>query len=275
MFAHDARMTTKRNGTDAAVIVPYAVFLIVSLAVYSTLSAGFSSALTFSAKLQCLGFVLLVVKVHQSRTVCGLSAQTLAMYAVTLVFRLTSTLVKNGYLPVDRTGDGAYQATEICSLGMVLYLLFCSIWSHRHSYQAEMDTMPGAKYIAASCLLLAMLVHPHLNRSAFFDVAWTTACYLETVSLLPQLWMLSKKGGEVDGMTSHFVVLTTLSRVLSLVFWYHAHGELRPKNGGPNLAGFGIISAHVLQLLLACDFVLVYVKGLIARSRLLLPGNLN
>ena len=30
------------------------------------------------------------------------------------------------------------------------------------------------------------------------------------MALMPQLWMFTKGGGQVDGMTSHFVVMHTL-----------------------------------------------------------------
>merc|ERR1719240_2506095 len=113
----------KAQRADVKVILSYVVFFVGTVTVYNALSAGFSSFLTLGAGLQCLGFVLLAMKVQNQQATTGLSGKTLAMYALTLCFRLSSTVHLNGYLPVDQTGDWAYQAIEICSLALVGYLM--------------------------------------------------------------------------------------------------------------------------------------------------------
>lgn len=44
-----------------------------------------------------------VFEVKYQKTVAGLSSRTLEMYVVFFLFRLGSTLFKNGYLPIDRS----------------------------------------------------------------------------------------------------------------------------------------------------------------------------
>lgn len=274
MFAHDARRSSTKSSVDPWVVGPYTVFMFIIAVVRTTIRVNFSSLLTLSAGLTCLGFVLLVLKVQKQRTVCGLSGKTLLMYAFTFFFRLCSTLMRNGYLPVDQTGDGVYQIIEFCSLGLVVYLGYCVLISHAHTYQSEHDTMPGTRYMIVGCFLLAMLIHPNLNRRFHWDVCWTGACYLETLAMFPQLWMLTKRGGEVDGLTSHFVVLMNVARLSSFYFWYAAYAELRPKNGGYggyNVPGCAVIGAHLLQLLLSMDFLYMYFKSVV-RANSFLPG---
>lgn len=41
-----------------------------------------------------------------------MSSKMLEMYLIQLIFRLSSTLIKGGYLPIDRSGDHIYQARE-------------------------------------------------------------------------------------------------------------------------------------------------------------------
>merc|ERR1740115_554449 len=132
----------KAQVADIKVILSYLVFFVGAFTLYNALSAGFSSFLTLSAGLQCLGFVLLAMKVQNQRAITGLSGKTLAMYALTLCFRLSSTVHLNGYLPVDQTGDWAYQAIEICSLAMVVYLMRCVFVTHRATYQEAQDSVP-------------------------------------------------------------------------------------------------------------------------------------
>merc|ERR1719191_2332312 len=120
------------------------------------------------------------------------------------VFRLTSTMVKNGYLPVDATGDWVYQATDISSLLLVFQLLFFIHERHKATYQAELDTMPIFNVIPG-VVLFACCFHGNLNHSPFFDKMWSIGMWLDTVAMLPQLWMLVAKGGEVEALTANYV----------------------------------------------------------------------
>jgi len=270
MQGSGAATTGKAPVADTKVVLCYLVFFVGAITLYNALSAGFSSFLTLSAGLQCLGFVLLAMKVQNQRATTGLSGKMLAMYAGTLCFRLSSTVHLNGYLPVDQTGDWAYQAIEICSLALTAYLMRCTFITHRSSYQEQHDSFPiTMQQMVMGCFILAVVIHPNLDRWTFFDIMWTTGCYLETISMLPQLWMLSKIG-EVEALASHFVVLSVLARVCSLVFWYRGFAELRPAHGGFNFSGWGVMGAHVAQLLLSCDFVFLYMKSF-GRSKMTLP----
>jgi len=262
----------KAQVADPKVILSYIVFFLGGITLYNALSAGFSSFLTLSAGLQCLGFVLLAMKVQNQRATTGLSGKMLAMYAVTLCFRLSSTVHLNGYLPVDQTGYWAYQAIEICSLALVAYLMRCTFVTHRSTYQEQHDSFPlTIQNMVMGCFILAVLIHPNLDRWTFFDIMWTTGCYLETLSMLPQLWMLSKIG-EVESLASHFVVLSVLARVCSLIFWYRGFAELQPAHGGFNFPGCGVMGAHVAQLLLSCDFVFLCLKSFNS-SKMTLPSS--
>merc|ERR1719284_1893037 len=269
---HSAAVGNKAQMANTKVILCYLVFFVGAATLYNALSAGFSSFLTLSAGFQCLGFVLLAVKVESQRATTGLSGKMLAAYALTLCFRLSSTLHLNGYLPVDQTGDWAYQAIEIGSLALVGYLMRCTFVTHRATYQEQHDSFPlTLQNMVMGCFILAVVIHPNLDRWTFFDIMWTTGCYLETLSMLPQLWMLSKIG-EVEALASHFVVLSVLARVCSLIFWYRGFAELRPAHGGFNFPGWGVMGAHVTQLLLSCDFVFLYLKS-VGRSKMTLPSS--
>jgi len=270
-----ARGNGKTDAVDLKVILSYVVFFVGAVTLYHALSAGFSSTLTLSAGFQCLGFILLAMKVQNQRVTSGVSGKMLMMYAATLCLRLSSTLWLNGYIPVDQTGDWAYQAIEVCSLGLAVYLMRCVFVTHRTSCQEQHDSLPfSVQNMVMWCFILAVVAHPNLDRHPLFDILWTTGCYLETLAMLPQLWMLSKIGGEVEALTSHFVVLSALSRVCSLIFWYRGFAELQPPHGGFNFPGWGVMGAHVVQLLLSCDFVLLYVKSF-RHAKMALPSSWN
>ena len=132
--------------------------------------------------------------------------RSMEMYAAFFVFRLSSTLFKNGYIPVDRSGDFMYQFFDALSLALVLNLLYAVHKKYMHSYQEEFDTLP-LKPMIFPCVVVACFVHGTFNKNKFFDVTWAISTNLETFTLVPQLWMLAKMGGKVDNMTGHFVAL--------------------------------------------------------------------
>jgi ER lumen protein retaining receptor len=48
-------------------------------------------------------------------------------------------------------------------------------------------------YLAAPCLVLAVLFHPGLNSHFLADTTWAFSMYLESVAMMPQLFMFQKQ----------------------------------------------------------------------------------
>jgi len=204
------------------------------------------------------------------------------MYSIVLFFRLCSTLVKNGYIPVDRTGDHVYQLGDIASLLMCLNLLYKMHRSHAHTYEKHHDTFKIAPCIPLA-FVLAMCWHGHLNRSFWFDTLWFFSLYLETIAMIPQLFMLTRIGGEVEGMTSHFVVLVATAKFFAWIFWFYGYPELAegytdadddgiPEDWGhSNYGGYAIILCYSIQLIGSADFVYYYMKSAVTQTSMALP----
>uniref|UniRef100_A0A671LN71 ER lumen protein-retaining receptor 2-like n=1 Tax=Sinocyclocheilus anshuiensis TaxID=1608454 RepID=A0A671LN71_9TELE len=85
-------------------------------------------------------------------------------------------------------------------------------------------------------------------------IMWTFSIYLESVSILPQLFMISKTG-EAETITTHYLFFLGLYRALYLINWiwrFYFEGF------------FDMIAivAGVVQTILYCDFFYLYVtKG--------------
>jgi len=265
-----ASLCSVKQSERAATYTAYAVFALCAIVVLMQFTDhDFSLVLTASSGVQCLGLYCLSVKVRSQRTVDGLSLKTLEMYALVFTFRLSSTMVKNGYLPVDRSGDWVYQVSDIGSLFITMHLLFMIHKTYRQTYDSAHDSLPVYNFLPA-CVLLAIFVHGDLNDSPFFDIMWTIGLHIDTVALLPQLWMLTKMGGEVDAFTSHFVAAMVVSRALSFTFWFYGYEEITPADQF-NGAGYIIMFAHLFQLLLAGDFMYYYAKALVRQTKMQLP----
>jgi len=271
-WCRDPEKICVKSRLHATSLMAYTVFFVCVVIVMHKFTDGdFSIVLTMSSAVQCLGFLLLALKVYYQKSVAGLSRRTLETYVLFFIFRLSSTLVKNGYLPIDRSGDWVYQLGDLGSFALVLGLIYAMRKPCADTYQAEVDTLDIYKFFPA-CVILALVCHGDLNNSPFFDTVWAISLFLDTISMLPQLWMLTKLGGQVEALTSHFVAAMVVSRALSFAFWLYGFKELTPLKGGPNIAGYTILVSHSLQLLLCADFMYYYAKGMSKASRqMMLP----
>jgi len=250
--------TTAKRRENVTIVVSYMCMMSCLLVLWREYSdRDFSFLITLAGASQTLGFFLLVHKMKAHKSAAGISSKTLQMYVMMLLFRLNSTLVKNGYLPVDSTGDWAYQACDITSLLLVFQALFYVHKRYKDTYQDKHDSMPIWNAVLPLALLAAVL-HGNLNHSWYFDTVWTFSMYLDTVAMLPQLWMLVVKGGQVEALTSHYVAAIFFSRFLTFSFWFTGFSELAPEDGGFNKMGWLLCGCHGLQLLLSVDFMYHY-----------------
>merc|ERR1719316_363192 len=189
----------------------------------------------------------------------------LLMFVAFYVFRLTSTTMKDGYIPVDQTGDFMLQTFEAVSLLCAMYLLYCTYKLYPYSYQEEHDTLPVMPMIAP-CVVLAYFIHGDFNKNRFFDIVWAASLNLETLALVPQLWMMAKVGGKVDRATSHFIACTILSCVCRFTFWVWAYDEQTWE-----VAAWHILIAHCVQMLFCADFLYYYVQAWFNGTSVYLP----
>jgi len=258
----------KDNGDEALV---YGSFFVIFCFFAKFLTDWkFSAIITIGAAVQCLGFTLLRLKIRTQRGVAGISSRTVQLFVLAYCCRLYSTLQYNGYLPVDRSGDWAYQMCDIAALCVAVSVLLSIHSVHERSYEKDNDTFPITFFVAGA-LILSILVHPSLNNRKLPDIAWTLALYLESVGMVPQLYMLTKKGGEVETLASHYIACVFVSRVLMMCFWFHSYAELRPKGADFNFPGYGVMGAQALQCVLFADFMYYYVKSIRDSSRMVLP----
>lgn len=86
------------------------------------------------------------------------------------------------------------------------------------------------------------------------QILWTFSIYLESVAILPQLFMISKTG-EAETITTHYLFFLGLYRALYLANWiWRYHTE--------NFIDQIAVVSGVVQTIFYCDFFYLYVtKG--------------
>lgn len=248
----DKRPASKGKKLDSLPIFStvYLAFALLVLVVAEAVELTFSTVLTVGAGLQSLAFVLLCAHVRRQRSVAGLSARSLELAAAALALRLLSTSLKNGYIPVDATGDGVYQLLDLLSLAGALDLLYRMSKTYRETHTEDADPSGSAARTVAWCMLGGFLVHGNFNKSPFFDALWSASLNVETVMMVPQIRLLLTAKEKVDGLTAHFVPLYALGVVARFVFWWYACTEF-----GKPLPAWHVLGMHTAQLL-SCGVLL-------------------
>ncbi|KAF8822544.1 putative ER lumen protein retaining receptor [Cardiosporidium cionae] len=171
----------------------WAVFFILAFAMYHLFSDGdFSFLLTLSSLIEMFSFLMVTVKVESSGSAKGVSLKMMECYVLLTFARLCSIIPFEGYLPYDRSGDWLYQLIESCILCLAGSIVYMCRFRYKETYDAKNDTFNTILIIVPS-FLLAMVLHPSLNSFMPTDISWAFALYLESLCVLPQLFMFQKE----------------------------------------------------------------------------------
>jgi len=261
--------SSKVPSSPRGLVPAYAAFVIVAMLIFHFIAKHeFSAVLTLSGVFECLAFCLLGVHALSTRSVQGISAKSLQLYAIALTCRLSSTTWLQGYLPDDKTGDYVYQIFDALSLATVLLLFFCVRKAQRKTYEADDDALPVTPFVLVS-LVLAVLLHGDLDARPVFDILWMCGLFVGTVAVVPQIWLMTRNGANVPVVSSYFVAAMTLSCIFSGSYMWHAHTEITCEKAwieGFNHTGYAVLAAHVVHLFLLGNFAYFHVKNLATRG---------
>merc|ERR1719238_751989 len=107
---------------------------------------------------------------------------------------------------------------------------------------------------------LALLFHPSLNAFMPSDIAWAFALYLESVAVLPQLFMF-QKAGQVQKWTAHFLAAQAFAKLISFIFWVSSYNELSdPEHALKSFVGNWVMAMQLVQICVMGDFIYHYVR---------------
>lgn len=158
-------------------------------------------------------FMVLLWKIHKSKSVAGISLKSQELYALVFCCR---------YI------DLFWNFSSMYNWLLKVIFISCSIsivWLMRKgspqaaTYNPETDTFPY-QYLVGPALVLGILVNQ--DHTSVFEIIWAASIYLESVAIMPQLFMLQKQGA-VENLTSHYVFLLGSYRGLYLLNWIYRY----------------------------------------------------
>jgi hypothetical protein len=161
----------------------YVVASVVIGAIFGT-DISLSGSITISALLRLLALSFKVVGVLHGGPRPGISAKALVLEIISLSCRLASSTTCEGYLPSDFTGDFTYQAIDMLSLLVALWLLrrVLILTRRKQTGDLEFDIIQAVLLSAT----VAALCHAHENLVPFFDALWLMGYVSGTLALVPE-----------------------------------------------------------------------------------------
>ena len=207
--------------------------------------------------IQLLANGILLYRVWSVRSVHGLSADTqvcLLLSALSrCVWTLKTRIIETHFLLTMIAGIELLFSTLSAALIVYLFRKF------RHTSTLSTPSTLSAPLLIVLALVCAYLINPGtwFSFSAQILVAFTM--YIEGVALVPQLWVI-RKIGDVEALTSHYIGLLVVARIVRMLFWIVMFFD-----GQKFLCLF---VADLLHTLLSIDYLYLWVKKLRHGGRL-------
>ncbi|CAL1687413.1 unnamed protein product [Lasius platythorax] len=199
-----------------------------------------------------LAIIILLLKIWKTRSCAGISGKSQILFAIVYTTR---------YLDLFTTFISAYNTfMKIIFIAASLATVFLMYVKFKATYDHNHDTF-RIEFLVLPALVLALLINHELS---FVEVLWTFSIYLESVAILPQLFLVSKTG-EAESITSHYLFALGSYRGLYLFNWvYRYYAE--------DHYDLIAIVAGLVQTVLYCDFFYLYITKVLKGKKLQLPA---
>ena len=144
-------------------------------------------------------------------------------------------------------GDSAWNTIfKIVFIGSSAYTIYLMLNDYKPTHDPNLDTFK-IRYLLGGSAVLAILFP---QKYTIAEILWTFSIWLESIAILPQLFMLQRTG-EAETITTHYLFALGIYRALYIPNWiyrYFAENHFDPV----------VFLAGVVQTVLYSDFFWVY-----------------
>uniref|UniRef100_A0A674CH88 ER lumen protein-retaining receptor n=2 Tax=Salmo trutta TaxID=8032 RepID=A0A674CH88_SALTR len=193
-----------------------------------------------------VAIVILFMKIWRSKSCAGISGKSQVLFALVFTTR---------YLDLFTSVISIYNTVmKVVFLALAYATVYLIYMRFRSTFDSESDSF------RVEFLLVPVAGLSFLENYAFapLEILWTFSIYLESVAILPQLFMITKTG-EAESITTHYLFFLGLYRALYLANWvwrYHTEGFFDQ---------IAVVSG-VVQTIFYCDFFYLYVTRVLRGS---------
>ncbi|XP_041978745.1 ER lumen protein-retaining receptor [Aricia agestis] len=199
-----------------------------------------------------LAIIILLLKIWKTRSCAGISGKSQILFSIVYTTRYLDLLTT--YVSAYNTIMKMVFVAASYATVYLMYVKFKATYDHNHdTFRIEFLLIPS--------LILALLIN---SQFTVLEVLWTFSIYLESVAILPQLFLVSKTG-EAESITSHYLFALGSYRGLYILNWiyrYMVEDYYEPI----------AIIAGIVQTVLYCDFFYLYITKVLKGKKLQLPA---
>jgi ER lumen protein retaining receptor len=195
---------------------------------------------------------ILLQKMKTSSSCSGLSFKSQALYLIVFITRYLDLFCN--------FTQSLYNTTfKILFIASSAYIIYLMLNDYKPTHDPNLDTFKVHYLLGFSALFALLFSHDY----RISEILWTFSIWLESVAILPQLFMLQRTG-EADTITTHYLFALGMYRALYIPNWlyrYFAEGHFEPN---PVVAG-------IIQTLLYSDFFYIYYTKVMKGKKFSLP----
>ncbi|RDW95311.1 ER lumen protein-retaining receptor [Coleophoma crateriformis] len=188
----------------------------------------------------------------QTNSCSGISFKSQALYMFVYVTRYLDLF----WTFTDSAYNTIFKILFLASSGYTIYLMTTA---YKPTHDPNLDTF-RVQYLLGGSLVLA-LIYPYAYTPS--EILWAFSIWLESVAILPQLFLLQRTG-EAETITTHYLFALGMYRALYIPNWiwrYWAEGHW---DGIAVMAG-------VVQTVLYSDFFWIYYTKVMKGKKFALP----
>jgi len=196
--------------------------------------------------------LILLQKIQSTRSCRGLSFKTQALYTTVFIAR---------YLDLVYRWVSLYNfVMKIFFISTSVYILYLMRMRFRPTHDPSIDTF-RIEYLLGPSVVLALIFNYGYSPT---EILWSFSIFLESVAILPQLFMLQRTG-EAETITTHYLAALGVYRALYIPNWvyrYFTEGSVDPI----------AVTAGIIQTGLYLDFFYVYFTKVLQGQKFELPA---
>jgi len=198
---------------------------------------------------------ILIAKMRSSSSASGISFKSQLLYLIVYITRYLDLLW------TDPTKSLWNTSFKIIFISAQVYIVYLMLNDYKPTHDPNQDTFK-VQYLLGGAAVLGILFPYSYYPS---EMLWAFSIWLESVAILPQLFMLQRTG-EAETITTHYLFALGAYRGLYIPNWVyryfteiHYHWDPIP------------IIAGIVQTVLYTDFFYIYYTKVLQGKRFNLP----
>ena len=202
--------------------------------------------------------LILIHTIKKTNVIDGISFKTQVLYVLVFLTRYLDLLTFH-WISLYNT---LMKIVFIVSSVYIVVLLQRSKVVNPIAYKEMImrDSFKIQYILGASCVLALLFA----SKFTLSEIVWSFSVWLESMAILPQLFMLSKSG-KAESLTVHYIFALGLYRALYIPNWicrYYSESKVIDTS---------TLMAGIVQTLVYSDFFYIYYKKVLKRGGIGLP----